>query len=73
VSDTLLEIQDDLSEVKHLVSAAWMATHGLPREAANPIGTLLDLVERRLDELVDRLNAIRGVPSVAEVEASAGQ
>jgi hypothetical protein len=68
--DTLLRVVD-LGDCKNLVSAAWMAMHGLPLEAANPLGTLLDLVEHRLDELVDRLNAIREMPDAAELEAQA--
>ncbi|MGA9136986.1 MAG: hypothetical protein WBZ39_03500 [Methylovirgula sp.] len=71
--DTLLEVTDEIANIRRLVGAAFMATQSLPRHEANPLGALLDLVEHRLAELVDRLNTMRETPDAAEVEAAVDQ
>ncbi len=50
----LLDLQDDLNAITHLVGAAYMAAGDLHDEAVSPMRTLLDLV-------IDRLNGSRSM------------
>ena len=72
-SRKLLDIADELDEVRYLIDAAWMAAGELAKEECNPIKAVLDIAERKLTAARDRLNVARGARRRASPMSDATQ
>jgi len=68
MTDTLLDIQDDLDAAKQLVTAAYMAAGDVPMKEGGPLRMLLYFVEGRLKDLSNRLGVMRGAPQTGELD-----
>jgi hypothetical protein len=56
---TLLDVEDDVNDVRQLIEAAHMAISDLPSEQAAPVQALLDVISIKLTEARDGLSAYR--------------
>ena len=61
-SSALLDIVDELSDIRFLIEAAHMAATELPSEQCGPMQTLLDFVSQKLSAARDKLDAARPQP-----------
>jgi hypothetical protein len=58
----LLQVVDEVNEVRRLIDAASMAAETLENEERNPIQAVLGVAEAKLTAARDRLNVARGAP-----------
>ena len=64
-SSALLEIADELVDVRNLIEAAHMAAGTLSPEESNPMQALLDFVSQMLRAVSDKLETARQQPEEA--------
>jgi len=67
----LLNVCDELTNVRSLIDVAWMAARCLQREDCDAIQTALIIARDRLAEQMKALNDTRGAPTVGENEEKA--